>query len=71
MTEEQARRRFMILNLVRLSALGLVMAGATNIAGKMLPDLAPLLGAFLLIAGAADFFVLPVLLKKYWQNEDQ
>lgn len=71
MTEEQAKRRFMLLNLVRLFALLFVMAGAANVAGKWLPDLAPGLGLVLMIVGLVDFFGAPMILKRMWQNEDK
>lgn len=68
--EEQARTRFMILNLVRLSSVAMVFAGIANIAGKLLPDLSPFLGYVLFIAGALDFFLAPVLLKRGWRTPD-
>jgi amino acid transporter len=71
MTEEQARKRFMILNLVRLGALVMAFAGVLNIAGTLLPDLAPGLGYGLLIFGAFDFFAAPILLKRAWRNADR
>ena len=71
MTEEQAKRRFMVLNFVRLSALMMVMAGVANIAGKFLPDLTPTLGMVLLVIGAADFFIAPVLLKNHWRKQGE
>lgn len=69
MTEDQARRRFMLLNLVRLGGLAVVMAGMANLGGKLLPEFAPLLGYALAVAGAADFFIAPVLLKKAWRDQ--
>lgn len=71
MTETEAKQKFMILNLVRLIAIGFVMAGAANIAGKLLPELAPWLGAALLIIGLADFFFAPMMLKKIWRKREQ
>jgi hypothetical protein len=71
MSEDQAKQRFMLLQLTRLVALGLVMAGIANIGGKFLPDLAPVMGYALLIFGAVDFFALPMLLKRVWQKQDQ
>ena len=70
MNEETARKRFMALNLCRLIGLLLVFGGIANIGGHMLPDLAPILGYCLVIAGAVDFFVSPVLLKKLWRDQD-
>lgn len=69
-TEELARKRFAILNLVRFGAIAFVLAGAANIGGKLLPDLSPALGYVLLVGGALDFFLAPVLLKRGWRNPD-
>jgi hypothetical protein len=70
MTEEQAKKRFMILNLVRFSALAFIFAGAANIGGKLLPELMPMLGYVLLVIGAVDFFLAPVLLKRMWRTPE-
>jgi hypothetical protein len=68
MNEAEAKQKFMLLNLVRLIAIGFVMAGAANVAGKLLPEYAPGLGAVLLVIGMADFFFAPMLLKRYWRK---
>jgi hypothetical protein len=70
MSEELAKKRFMILNLVRFSALAFIFAGAANIGGKLLPDLTPTLGYVLLVIGAVDFFLAPVLLKRMWRTPE-
>jgi hypothetical protein len=70
MNETEAKQKFMLLNLVRLIAIGFVVAGAANVAGKMLPEFAPWLGAILLVIGLADFFFAPMLLKKTWRKRD-
>lgn len=70
MTEELAKKRFMILNLVRFSALAFIFAGAANIGGKLLPDLTPTLGYVLLVIGAIDFFLAPVMLKRIWRTPE-
>jgi hypothetical protein len=70
MTEELAKKRFMILNLVRFSALAFIFAGAANIGGKLLPELMPTLGYILLVIGAVDFFLAPVLLKRMWRTPE-
>lgn len=70
MNETEAKQKFMMLNLVRLIAIGFVMAGAANIAGKMLPEFAPWLGAVLLMIGLVDFFFAPMLLKRYWRKRE-
>lgn len=71
MTESEAKSRFLILNLVRFSALLFVFAGAANIGGKLMPETSPTLGYVLLIFGAVDFFVAPVLLKRMWRTPEQ
>ena len=68
--EELARKRFMILNLVRFGSIALIFAGLANIAGKLLPGLSPFPGYVLLVAGAVDFFLAPVLLKRAWRSPD-
>ncbi|MEK6637414.1 MAG: hypothetical protein AABY88_04945 [Pseudomonadota bacterium] len=70
MNEELAKKRFMILNLVRFSALAFIFAGAANIGGKLLPELMPTLGYVLLVIGAVDFFLAPVLLKRLWRTPE-
>lgn len=69
--EAKARSRFLILNLIRFSALLFIFAGAANVAGKLLPDLTPGLGYALLVIGAVDFFAAPILLKRIWRTPDQ
>ena len=70
MNEELAKKRFMILNLVRFSALAFIFAGAANIGGKLMPELMPVLGYVLLVIGAVDFFLAPVLLKRLWRTPE-
>ena len=66
--DELARKRFMILNLVRFGSIAIIFAALANIAGKLLPELSPVLGYVLLVAGAVDFFLAPVLLKRAWRT---
>lgn len=68
--DELARKRFMILNLVRLGSIVLIIAAMANIAGKLLPALSPVLGYVLLVAGAVDFFLAPIILKRAWRTPD-
>ena len=68
--DELARKRFMILNLVRFGSIAIIFAALANIAGKLLPELSPVLGYVLLLAGAVDFFLAPVLLKRAWRTPD-
>ena len=69
--EAIARKRFFLLNLVRLFALAMVMAGAANLAGKLWPAYTPTLGTVLFILGAADFFLAPLLLKRLWARDSR
>jgi hypothetical protein len=71
MNEDVAKKRFMILNFVRFSALAFIFAGAANVGGKFMPEMTPTLGHVLLIIGAIDFFLAPVLLKRMWRTPDQ
>jgi hypothetical protein len=68
--ERQAKQRFMLLSYVRFADLALVIAGAANLGGKLLPELAPTLGYVLLVAGAFGFFWVPIILKKSWAKQD-
>lgn len=70
MNEDAAKQRFILLNLLRLIALMIVLAGVANISGRLLPDLSPVLGYVLLVVGAIDFFAAPVLLKRAWRDRD-
>ncbi len=68
--EKLAQKRFTALNITRFIGVASAMAGAANIGGKLLPDLAPWLGYLLLVNGAADVLLLPALLKKGWAKAD-
>jgi hypothetical protein len=71
MNEDLAKQRFLVMQLTRLAGLALVMMGIANVGGKLLPDLSPYLGYGLLIFGAVDFFLFPIMLKRVWQKQDQ
>lgn len=68
--EEQARKRFIILNILRFSGAIVVMMGLAISAGRLFPDFPPLLGYLFLILGMIEFFLMPILLKKSWNRED-
>lgn len=68
--EEQARKRFFILNILRFSGAIVVMMGLAISAGRLFPDFPPLLGYLFLILGMIEFFLMPILLKKSWNRED-
>mgnify|MGYP001268985530 CR=1 FL=1 len=68
--EELARKRFIILNILRFSGAIVVMMGLAISAGRLFPDFPPLLGYLFLILGMIEFFLMPILLKKSWNRED-
>ena len=70
MNEDLAKKRFYALSLVRLFGLICVFAGIANIGGKILPELMPWLGYVLLVNGVADYFIIPVFLKRKWRTPD-
>jgi hypothetical protein len=69
MSEELARQRFMILNIMRFGAILIVALGIAIIGGKI--PVQPTAGYFVLVVGAIDFFIVPRLLKRAWQKQDQ
>ncbi len=68
MTEEQAKQRFMILNLVRLVSIGIMAIGVAIIAGKI--DVPEAVGYILLVVGLIDYFIMPVIMKRAWKKSD-
>jgi hypothetical protein len=69
MTEEQAKRRFLLLSLMRAIAMAMVLFGVAIIAGKT--RAAPNVGYFVFVIGAINFFVIPRWLKKVWQAQSE
>jgi hypothetical protein len=69
MTEDQAKRRFLLLSLMRAVAIGIVMFGVAIIAGKTRAD--ETVGYAFLVIGATNFFVIPWWLKKVWQAQSE
>ena len=67
--EELARKRFMILQLVRLGGVAMAMLGAVIISGRLI-DM-PALGYALLVLGALEFFLLPNMVAKNWRSPDE
>ena len=70
-SEDKARQQFLMLNLVRFVGLAFVILGVTMISGKILGTDGMVPGTILVILGAIEFFVLPVVLKKMWRKPDQ
>ena len=69
MTEDQAKRRFLLLSLMRLVAVATVVFGVAIIAGKTRADTG--VGYAIFVIGAINFFVIPWWLKKVWQAQGQ
>jgi hypothetical protein len=67
--ETQAKQRFMLLNLTRFLSVALVMFGIAIIAGRLLEGM-ELVGYFFVVLGAAEFFVMPLFLKKLWNKKN-
>jgi Na+/melibiose symporter-like transporter len=67
--EAKARQRFIVLNLTRFLSVFLVLLGVAIISGRLLRGLEAV-GYIFMIFGVAEFFLLPVLLKKMWQKQD-
>ena len=69
MTEDQAKRRFLVLSLMRAIAMATVLFGVVIIAGKTRAD--PSVGYLIFVIGAINFFIIPRWLKKAWQAHGQ
>ena len=67
--EGLAKRRFAVLNVMRLGGLALVMFGLAITQGVI--DLPRELGMAIVVIGMVDFFVLPRLLSKRWRSEEK
>ncbi len=66
MEEERARRRFALIQLVRLAGIAALLGGVAVLAGALAwPDL---VGAALALAGAAAAFLAPTLLARRWSS---
>ncbi len=69
MNEDLAKRRFMTLNLVRLTGVGLALFGLLIIAGKIqIPAIA---GYVIFVIGLADTMIVPLLLARAWKSPPQ
>jgi hypothetical protein len=67
--EELARRRFIVLNIVRLMGVALVFLGLAVHFGRV--DLPAPAGFILVILGFFEFFFLPNLLSRNWRTPDR
>ena len=68
MSADPAPRRFLIINLVRLSGAVLVALGAANV-GQRWVEPADAIGTALLLLGALEILVVPRLLAKRWRSD--
>lgn len=66
MNEDQARQRFLVLNLVRLSGAVLAAVGLTVIAGKL--DLPIASGYILFAVGLFEALFMPAILARKWKS---
>lgn len=64
--DDLARKRFMVLNLVRFSGAGIAVFGVAIAAGKVaLPEM---VGYLLIAVGAIDALVMPIVLARSWKT---
>ena len=69
MTEQQAKQRFFVLQAVRLAGAGMAFFGAAIIAGKT--SLPAPVGYVLLVFGAIDALIIPVVLARLWKSKPE
>jgi drug/metabolite transporter (DMT)-like permease len=67
MNEDQAKRRFFVLSLLRLCGVALAFLGVAIIAKRWIEP-ADIVGAALILIGAVDVLVLPRLLARRWRT---
>lgn len=69
--EEKWKRRFLISMLVRLAALAIFFLGIAIAYFDILrPGGWPQVGAIVAIMGALDALIAPMLLRRYWREQD-
>ncbi len=64
--EDQAKQRFLILNLIRLSGTALAVVGLLIVAGKI--DIPRPAGIAFAIFGLLELFLLPPFLARKWKT---
>ena len=71
MTEDEARARsrFMVIQIVRLTGLGLFLFGLLAIAGRV--ELPVAAGYVLAVAGMLEMLVVPLILSRKWKSPRQ
>ena len=67
MTEDPAKTRFLILNLIRLSGVVLVFTGAALIAKRWVEP-AEIIGGVLIALGAFEVLIVPLILARRWRT---
>jgi hypothetical protein len=67
--ETLARQRFAFLSLTRFVSVLLVMGGTVILSGRFVQGL-DVIGYILIMLGAVEFFVMPIILKKSWAKQD-
>ncbi|MEP6784850.1 MAG: hypothetical protein ABI898_03805 [Sphingomonadales bacterium] len=68
MTEDQARKRFFLLTILRFSGVAIAFLGIAVIM-KRLIEPADIVGTVLLAIGVFDVLVLPTILMRRWKSE--
>lgn len=72
MTEDEAKKRFLLLMLMRTGGLILALVGLMLMRGGVLTsEPMPLIGAALLMFGLLDSFLAPRFLKAIWDKNDR
>ena len=66
MTDDQARSRFMVLQMLRFIGVALAILGVAIIAGKI--DLPREAGFVLVVIGVLDTLVVPTILARKWKT---
>ena len=66
--EALAKKRFMAINLVRMSGVALILVGLLCAGDKIDIPMARRIGVTLIVIGMVDVFVVPTLLAKRWRS---
>jgi hypothetical protein len=69
MNEDLAKRRFLILTLIRLSGVVMALFGLLIIAGKV--DLPKIAGYVVFVVGLIETMLIPPLLTRSWRSPPQ
>lgn len=67
--EELARKRFFVLQMIRLGGAFMALLGAVIISGRLIDF--PEVGYVLLVIGALDLFLVPNIVARSWRSKDQ